>query len=662
MPIPLKSEITSRLFSVATMVTTTRKRIIVCCDGTWQNSDNGYIKAGNHHPKPSLQIPSNVTRISRCFRRTCSDGTFQIIYYQSGVGSRAGLIFDRLLGGAFGFGISENIREAYAFICANYVDGDEIILLGFSRGAFTARSIGGMISDLGLLTREGMDHFYPIFKDMQNWRDPKYKDPFPTQPFPDKPKGEGAATIYSERLVKAGLARIKWRSDQQTMIRVKAIGVWDTVGSLGIPNAKILSKIGIKPCTHEYEFYNTRLTNKIEHGFHALALDETRSPFSPSLWERSAQNQDTSDLRQVWFPGSHANIGGGWPDQGVANTTLAWMMDQLSSIGVEFRPETIHHAFAHNITYYEEHEKLTTEIREAAERCGQCIRGKRHLGKKIWAEMSIFEANQPIRPWSLHMISTERSFLTTLMGRITRAPGLYHKADPKTGRPTVEFLEGTNERIHPSVRVRLSCQGLGLNDKDLWSCAALLKYWRPRRVADEFFDPVSRTADWGSSSPQNQPKTTGVVPEQSSQPSDNTIAVNQIPEFLQMLSINPSKRWVWEYIGPEDNAPPTLVMVEENLGPYEQILLKLAAGKVHVYQYAEGQDPQDFKVLHYWKFTRMMRKLHYGDHHSSKARKRKRAAAKKGKQPRPSDNTAAQPVESPVLPPRPEEQTITATT
>lgn len=95
----------------------------------------------------------------------------------------------------------QNIREAYSYICANYVDGDEIVLVGFSRGAFTARSIGGMISDLGLLTREGMDFFYPIFKDMQNWMDIDYEDQFPQLPFPNKPKGPHAADEYRRKLV-----------------------------------------------------------------------------------------------------------------------------------------------------------------------------------------------------------------------------------------------------------------------------------------------------------------------------------------------------------------------------------------------------------------------------------------------------------------------------
>lgn len=163
------------------------------------------MKAKSHNDLPSLQIPSNVSRIARSFRRLCSDGTFQVIYYHAGVGSTSSR-WSRIKGGAFGAGISENIRETYSFICANYVDGDEIILIGFSRGAYTVRAIGGMISDLGLLTREGMEYFYPIFKDMRNWTNPDYKDEFPDLPFPDKPRCEGAADEYRKRLVNVSSA------------------------------------------------------------------------------------------------------------------------------------------------------------------------------------------------------------------------------------------------------------------------------------------------------------------------------------------------------------------------------------------------------------------------------------------------------------------------
>ncbi|KAM0278078.1 hypothetical protein ACHAQH_005369 [Verticillium albo-atrum] len=179
------------------------KRLIVCCDGTWFNSDDGYQKPLLGKKKGALQVPSNVTRISRCFKRTCDDGRIQIVNYQSGIGTGSNTV-DTLIGGAFGSGISMRIKEIYSFLAANYFDGDEIILIGFSRGAFTARSVAGMISKLGLLTREGFEMFCPIFKDMQNWNGSRnkkrYKDEFPNKPFSDKPRGEGAAETYRSRL------------------------------------------------------------------------------------------------------------------------------------------------------------------------------------------------------------------------------------------------------------------------------------------------------------------------------------------------------------------------------------------------------------------------------------------------------------------------------
>ncbi|TGJ87433.1 hypothetical protein E0Z10_g1343 [Xylaria hypoxylon] len=348
---------------------------------------------------------------------------------------------------------------------------------------------------------------------MQNWSNDDYDDPFPTMPFTNKPKGENAASIYCERLMEKGYSRIKGNNGQGTLIRVLAIGVWDTVGSLGVP-----------------DFYNTRLSNKIQHGFHALALDETRGPFTPTLWERRPQEQDTSDLRQVWFPGNHANIGGGWPDQGVANTTLAWMMDQLSSVGCEFRPDALERAFETTVKYYTNQEPESV------------LRHRKHKPLS-WAEKSIYESNKPIRPWALQSIQSANSPLYNLLGGVPRAPGMYKKINPKNGRPLLEFLQDTNERIHPSVR-----------------------YWRVRRVPQQFFDPVSRTAEWCPASSSGQ--TEMAAPELEQTRSTTNAAISSA-ESLQMLSQDPSERWVWEYVGPESTAPLIKMMVEENLGPTE---------------------------------------------------------------------------------------------
>jgi len=109
-----------------------------------------------------------------------------------------------------------------------------------------------------------------------------------------------------------------------TKIRVQAVGVWDTVGSLGIPNTAFLAKLGLPHSTKEFKFYDTNLSGTIKHAFQALALDEQRAPFSPAVWERNNMQKTTIDLRQVWFPGAHSNVGGGYDDQEIANIALAW--------------------------------------------------------------------------------------------------------------------------------------------------------------------------------------------------------------------------------------------------------------------------------------------------------------------------------------------------
>ncbi|PNY27913.1 Uncharacterized protein TCAP_02182 [Tolypocladium capitatum] len=489
-----------------------KKRLIVCCDGTWMNSDYGFVKSGLLGRKGALQVPSNVTRISRCFKRKCRDGTLQIINYESGVGSGSNVL-DSLTGGAFGLGLAERVRVAYSYLCANYRDGDEIFLVGFSRGAFTARSVAGMIGDLGLLTREGVEHFYPIFKDMQNWRTDNYVDPFPSSPFPDKPKGPRAAEEYRARLAKMGYTRVDQCNGDP--ITVKAVCVWDT-------------------------WFDTSLSDKIEHAFQALALDETRVPFSPAVWERPRHARLTTDLRQVWFPGNHGNCGGGWDDQGVANCTLAWMMDQMASVGVEFDRTSLDRVIEQSAVFYE-----TLGAQDS--------KGDR---RKIWrwAVDEIFENNRPVRPWALGAIQNDIGLLFRLSGESARTPGVYRSVDPNTDLDKERFLQDTNETVHSSVRVRLACEGLGLNDRSVWTCPALAD-WRLKRTTIVRDPPQSRDPNraWGDA--------------------------RELED-----------RWVWRYVGdprvaPED--PNQRTMWEEPLGPYERYLLDISGGTPNVYDYAE---------------------------------------------------------------------------
>ncbi|PKS11922.1 hypothetical protein jhhlp_001217 [Lomentospora prolificans] len=526
-----------------------KKRLIMCCDGTWMNSDKGAEERFGH---TTLQVPSNVTRISRSFKRLCDDGVMQIINYESGVGTGSNML-DSVTGGAFGSGLSERVREAYQFICANYCDGDEIILIGFSRGAYTVRSVAGMIGEIGLLTRDGMELFYPIFKDMENWMDSDYNDPFPTLPFSEKPKGANASKEYKTRLEKLGLTRVRQEGGSGDLIKVKAVGVWDTVGSLGIPEVSWLSKMGVT-----YQFYDTNLSLQIEHAFQALALDETRPPFSAAVWERLPNNKLTTDLRQVWFPGNHGNIGGGWPDQGIANLSLAWMMDQLASVGVEFDEKALEKVFTRQVQHYDSLAKSSSS-------------SKRKKEQLLWAVEQIHRANHPRRPWGLGEIKRASNPLYALAGKKARTPGLYKQVDAKTNQPKKDFLMDTNERIHPSVRVRLLCKGLGLDDAAVWEAEALKK-WKLKRV------------DHSANGSANGNGVAGVA-------NGNAQAVGGEEEWWGPLraeqeDIKDAGQWVWQYVGPESEAPPVRVMAEERLGPYERYFLKLSGGTPNAYKWA----------------------------------------------------------------------------
>ncbi|KAJ5298413.1 uncharacterized protein N7443_006533 [Penicillium atrosanguineum] len=507
------------------------KRLILCLDGTWVNSDQGFNRPTLDQPNATLQIPTNVTRAYRALKKRDSAGWTQIMYYHSGVGTSGGLA-DSLAGGVFGAGVSENIREAYSFIATNYEPGDEIVLVGFSRGAFTARSVAGLITEIGLLTSKGMEFLYPIFKDVENAKDPHYKDKFPTVPFSHKPRTPNNGREYKRRLEEDGLTRVY--DPDGYPIKVRCVAVWDTVGSLGF-SAIFWSQQAAMLMFNRHPGYRPRkeTRNPTFYKRITLALDEDRTSFAPAIWERPAQCR--TDLRQAWFCGAHSNVGGGLNDQELANITMAWMMDQLTSIGVAFEEDTIDRLFEESVRYY-------YHYRQEAQPATENTKRKR---RTEWAIPSIYDAHRPVRPWGLGEIIDPVTGIYHLAGKTTRTPGMYRYTDPSTGRPTSEFLENTNERIHRSVRIRLSLEGLGYNDEEPYKCRALLKKgpWQLKRMR-----VVSRR-----------------------QIEDN-FGDEEIVEQDQ-------DRWGWVYAGPKEDEPPETLMMEEPLGPFEDQLLRYSKGR-----------------------------------------------------------------------------------
>ncbi|WP_026897430.1 DUF2235 domain-containing protein [Daejeonella oryzae] len=275
------------------------KRIITCSDGTW-NKPNGM-----YNGKP---VRTNVQKIFESICNRDDLNVNQIKYYDEGIGAEGGF-FSQMIHGATGKGIDQNIIDIYKFIIWNYELGDEIYLFGFSRGAYTARSLAGLIRNSGILKNNDLvkiNEAYKIYRDRNNKR--LY------------PKGDEAISF-----------REKYAHED---MRIKFIGVWDTVGSLGIPSRWFQWFNNRK-----YQFHDTKLSSSVEYAYQALAIDERRSNFQPTLWQLSDKvkdNQVQQVMEQVWFTGVHSNIGGGYDDEGLSDIALNWMIEKATGAGLGF--------------------------------------------------------------------------------------------------------------------------------------------------------------------------------------------------------------------------------------------------------------------------------------------------------------------------------------
>lgn len=348
------------------------KRLVVCCDGTWQNLARPY--------------PTNVVKIAQAILPTDQNGMPQLLFYNEGIGTGVDMNvaedhddnrllneIDRIRGGAFGIGIDNSIQDAYQFLCLNYEPGDEIYLFGFSRGAYTVRSLAGLIRSAGgLLQRHKIRQTPAVY---QLYRDHsltlKEKERLRTVPrsLPDASTQtnqryaecwKAAAEIYRDRsrlsleaahqntvLSQQDLAakearvdallqayQIERVADQESRqpATVTLLGCWDTVGSLGVPNQIPFLSSWIND---KYKFHDTLLSSIIENALHAVAIDEIRSVFDVTPMQQKSPKPPHQTLRQVWFPGGHGCVGGGSQEErGLSDAALEWMIDQVKDLGL----------------------------------------------------------------------------------------------------------------------------------------------------------------------------------------------------------------------------------------------------------------------------------------------------------------------------------------
>jgi hypothetical protein len=268
------------------------KRLVVCCDGTWNKPDS-----------------ENITNVEKIARTVQSDpgatgGVHQFVYYVSGVGAGS-YKADNLLGGAFGFGLFHNVVASYRFLAQNYEPGDEIFIIGFSRGAYTARSVAGMVGRVGLLTKVSLvEERLPTAVHLYRRTNP--------------PEGAIGSSVD------------EFKHDHCHAVKIDFLGVFDTVGALGVPGLMRLAP----------RFHDVQLSSQVLRARHALAIDETRLKFAPTFWEvpdePSAAPTEDPRVKQVWFEGAHSDVGGGYRSTGLSDTVLLWMAREAHAAGLVF--------------------------------------------------------------------------------------------------------------------------------------------------------------------------------------------------------------------------------------------------------------------------------------------------------------------------------------
>jgi uncharacterized protein (DUF2235 family) len=264
------------------------KRLVLCFDGTW-----------NRPADEGSDVETNVRRFHQSVADAGPDGVPQESWYHEGVGT--GGTIDHWAGGVLGAGLDGLILDGYRHLCDRYEDGDEVYVLGFSRGAYAARSLVGLVRNCGLV-RPGLAlAAYWLYRT----------------------RDDGPDSIAA-RLFRAANGR---------EIRVRFLGVWDTVGALGIPRelgdrVRLVGRANLA----FYEFHDTRLSKIVDFAYHAAAVDEHRKDYDVALWDGPPEPGQV--MEQRWFAGAHADVGGGYAARDLSDLALRWMQERAAAVGL----------------------------------------------------------------------------------------------------------------------------------------------------------------------------------------------------------------------------------------------------------------------------------------------------------------------------------------
>lgn len=308
------------------------RKMVVCCDGTWNRprQETNIFRTYGFLREQIGSPPEIGGRGTLVCKGRAPTGDEVVLFYDQGVGTELGT---RFFGGATGAGLSTNIIEAYNFLAANYEPGSEIYCFGFSRGAYTARSLCGFVHAVGGLLENPtlekvrlayLDH-YALAGDLAAHAGSGHAGLLHSMLFDRLRQQLG---VFATNAVPLGPVN---------PVKLRFLGVYDTVGALGIP----LPQAAIARLTEPLVgFHDTTFCGILEHGVHAMAVDEKRAPFLPTLWtvDPGKDLAPGQSALQVWFPGVHSDIGGGYNDKGIGNHTWSFMMEQAAKRGLVLDP------------------------------------------------------------------------------------------------------------------------------------------------------------------------------------------------------------------------------------------------------------------------------------------------------------------------------------
>ncbi|HTU93459.1 MAG TPA: DUF2235 domain-containing protein [Gemmataceae bacterium] len=272
------------------------KRIVLCFDGTWNKPAEAGLSADK-------RVETNVYRFFDSLAGVGPDGAAQQSWYNEGVGTSW---WNKLPGGVFGEGLDKHILDGYRHLVNAYEDGDEVFVVGFSRGAYAARSMVGMIRNCGLVRKE-----FAVAKVLVAYGIYRTRDDGPDS-----------------------IAAKAFRSMFAHPLTIRFLGVWDTVGELGIP-FHFADRLN-----HDfYKFHDTALSNIVDNAYQAIALDEHRQAYQACLWDPPEKPSQT--VEQHWFIGAHADVGGGYLERELSDLTLLWMQEKAAALGLGLTPVAV---------------------------------------------------------------------------------------------------------------------------------------------------------------------------------------------------------------------------------------------------------------------------------------------------------------------------------